>query len=313
MKPVIWEKRSVAYLAALFCNLLWGSAFAFIKIGYELFEVAAEDTTAQMLFAGIRFLLAGILTICFEGIMTRKLPVPKSKITFKKILVLASIQTVLQYIFFYIGLANTNGVKANILITFQVFFSILISSLIFKMETLTVYKIIGSVLGVVGVVLVNLNGIGGVSFVFNGEGFILCTAVCGAFSAVVMKVFSKNESPVLLSGYQFMLGGFVMMAGSFVAGGRLASPNPAAIAVLLYLSFLSAAAYGLWSVILKYHPVSKIAVFNFANPLCGVILSTLLLSESNTAPAWLILLSLVLVCVGITLVNGSFGKKMDKT
>ena len=53
------------------------------------------------------------------------------------------------------------------------------------------------------------------------------------------------------------------------------------VAVLLYLAFVSAAAYSLWSVLLKYNPVSKIAVFGFMNPMCGVIISGIVLKESG--------------------------------
>ena len=75
-----------------------------------------------------------------------------------------------------------------------------------------------------------------------------------------------------------------------------------AIAILLYLSFVAAAAYSLWSLLLKYNPVSKVAVFGFLNPICGVCISTIFLKEKDafhifTIPA------LIFVCVGIYIVN----------
>ena len=94
-----------------------------------------------------------------------------------------------------------------------------------------------------------------------------------------------------------------MIVVSTLLGGRLAAPTLPAVLVLVYLAFLSAAAYGMWSVLLKYHPVSKITVFCFANPLCGVILSSILLKEDGLANGILIAVALVLVCVGIYLVN----------
>ena len=50
-------------IAAVFCCLLWGSAFPGIKIGYRLFAVASEDIGTQILFAGFRFALAGVLVL----------------------------------------------------------------------------------------------------------------------------------------------------------------------------------------------------------------------------------------------------------
>lgn len=307
MKDTIWKKKWVAYLAAIFCNFLWGSAFSFVKIGYQLFEVPEDDPAAQILFAGCRFFLAGLLTLLFACVGARRLLLPK-KGSYHKVLILSLFQTILQYFFFYIGLAHTTGTKATILCTFQVFFSILISTLLFRMEKLSARKLLGCLLGLTGVVLVNLNGLHSVSFAFNGEGFILLCAACGAASSVLMKRFSKGENPVLMSGCQFAFGGLVMMAAGFAFGGRLAPPSVKSASVLLYLALLSAVAYGLWAVILKYHPVSKITIFCFANPLCGVILSTLLLQEGSASQGFFIPAALVLVCTGIFLVNRSPAK-----
>ena len=57
------QKAVVVVGLAVLANMLWGSAAPVIKTGYRLFEVAADDTASQILFAGIRFFLAGILAI----------------------------------------------------------------------------------------------------------------------------------------------------------------------------------------------------------------------------------------------------------
>ena len=46
---------------ALLCCFLWGSAAPSIKTGYRIFQIASDDVATVLLFAGIRFLLAGIL------------------------------------------------------------------------------------------------------------------------------------------------------------------------------------------------------------------------------------------------------------
>ena len=57
------KKTVVVWLGAMLCCLLWGSAFPCIKIGYELWSIESTDTASQILFAGMRFVLAGILAI----------------------------------------------------------------------------------------------------------------------------------------------------------------------------------------------------------------------------------------------------------
>ena len=86
-------------------------------------------------------------------------------------------------------------------------------------------------------------------------------------------------------------------------GGRVQVYSLKAACLLLYLAALSAAAFSIWTLLLKYNPVSKVAVFGFMNPVFGVMLSALLLKEKGQAFSLAGLTSLVLVCIGIYIVN----------
>ena len=152
MKNKLTSTYTICFGAMLSC-LLWGSAAPCIKIGYSLFEISG--TASQLLFAGIRFIIAGILTILFGSILSRKILIPQ-KSSIPDVFKLAMVQTVLQYIFYYIGLANTSGVNASIINASNVFVSLLFSCLLFKFEKLTTRKIFGSVIGFLGVILINI-------------------------------------------------------------------------------------------------------------------------------------------------------------
>ena len=105
-----------------------------------------------------------------------------------------------------------------------------------------------------------------------------------------------------LSGWQFMLGGAIMAAAGFAFGGRLHPSGLSAIAVLVYLAALSAIAYTVWSVLLKYNPVSRIAPFMFLQPIFGVMLSLILYGGENV-PLLRYGAALVLVCLSIVIVG----------
>ena len=77
--------------------------------------------------------------------------------------------------------------------------------------------------------------------------------------------------------------------------------------MLVYLAVVSAVAYSLWGILLKYNPVSKVAVFGFMNPVFGVILSALLLGEGAQAAGVKSLIALLLVSIGIYVVNKKEG------
>lgn len=297
-----WLQNAVVIcLGATLCSILWGSAFPCIKIGYELFDINAADTASQILFAGFRFTLAGILAILAGSISTRQFLYPEHS-AIGKVLLLCLFQTVLQYFFFYVGLAHTSGVKASIIEAVNVFVAILVASVLFRQEKLTIQKMVGCGVGFIGVILINLSGMD-LNISVQGEGFIFLSTVAYAFSSVLFKRFSKDCIPVMLSGYQFVFGGLIMAAAGAALGGTITTITASGLLLLFYLAFVSAAAYTLWGILLKYNPISKVAVYGFMTPVCGVILSAVMLKEQDQATGFISVISLILVCIGIYIVN----------
>lgn len=291
------------FLAAILANLLWGSASPCIKLGYQLFQISSDAVMSQIFFAGIRFTLAGVLTVIFGSLTEHRLLVP-GKGSAGMLIALALTQTILQYTFFYMGLSKAPGYKGSVISPSSVFFAVLLATIVLRQEKLTVRKILGCVIGFAGVVLVSLQSAGDAGgFRWDGEGFLVLAAFSYACSTVLIKRFSQRENPVTLSGYQFIIGGFVMAAVSFLGGGRLQPVSAKAWLLMLYLGLLSAVAYTLWSLLLQRHPVSHITVYSFANPVFGVILSALLLDEGKKLNVPLCLLSLLLVSLGVWIVN----------
>ena len=299
------RKKWCVCLLAMVCCALWGSAHPGIKIGYKLFAIGAEETMVQILFAGCRFFLGGILAVFLGSLLNRKIFLPK-KASMGKIWKLAMVQTVAQYLFFYVGLAHTTGVKSSIINGCNVFMSIFIAAVFFKQEKITKRKMLGCLVGFAGVVLVNVVGSSGfdLQMKLNGEGALLVSNTVNGLAAVMLKRYSAEEDPVVLNGYQFILGGLVMIMVGIASGARIAPAGAAlpAIAMLLYLGFVSAVAYSLWALLLKYNPVSGVTIFGFMTPLFGVVLSALLLGETGALGITGIT-ALILVSVGIYVVN----------
>lgn len=194
-KEAALTKLPIVILLAAICCFLWEGAFPCIKIGYQLFHIASTDTASQLLFAGLRFTLAGILVILVGSLSGHRFLFP-AKASLLNVCKLSLFQTILQYFFFYVGLANASGVKSSIIEASSTFLSILIASLIFRYEKLTASKLAGCILGFGGVILVNVAG-NGMDFQmsFTGEGFILISALSYAFSSVLVKKYSASEAP----------------------------------------------------------------------------------------------------------------------
>lgn len=296
-------KTGIVALLACVCCILWGSAIPVIKTGYRLMEVDAADTTSQIVFAGVRFTLAGLLVLIFASIREKKVLIPDRTIL-KYAVPVCLAQTVGQYFFFYIGVAHTSGVKGGIITGLGNFIAILMSCLIVGNERMTGRKMAGCVLGFAGVVVINLMGKSlDMGFTLTGEGFILISQVAYGISTILINIYSKKVSPVVLSGTQFTMGGIVLTLIGVGMGGHLGNVTAVGVVIIFYLAMVSAVAYTLWSVLLAWNDVSKVAIFGFVNPLCSVILSALILGEVKQAFNTGSLAALLLVCAGIYIVN----------
>lgn len=302
----IWGKTWFVVIMATICCLLWGSAFPCIKIGYNLFNISSESTSAQILFAGIRFAISGIMVIFAGSLLFRRFLFPNSLKSFLYCLLLSLFQTVGQYIFFYIGLAHTSGSNGAIVEATNTFFTILWSCLIFKTEKISFWKMAGCFIGFAGVCLIELHGTNLADFKFNllGDGFVLISCLFASFVPSLLKEFSKIETPFVLSGYQFFFGGIIMAVFAMIFGGKIGMPEQRFISfsLLAYLAFISACAYTIWSLLMKANDVSKVAIFGFINPVFGFLLSAFILGEASSAFSWAGITSLLLVSLGIVLV-----------
>lgn len=303
-----FTRPMVVCLAAAFCCLLWGSAFPAVKLGYARLHIAAGDSDAQIVYAGIRFLIAGGLVLLFRRVLGTEHMVPRRGM-WPSIVKLATVQTAVQYFFFYVGVANTSGVRSSIITASNAFWAILFAALFFKGERLGFQKLLGCGLGLLGVTIINLSGLTEGSLSFWGEGAVFLAAVANGLAAPMIKTYAAREDTTILCGYQFLIGGAALTVGGLLVGGTLPRFDLPSALILLYLGGLSAVAYTIWSALTKYNPVGRIAVFSFLIPVFGVVLSALLLQEKNQAFTLQGFLALVFVSGGILLVNRSSAPK----
>ena len=294
-------KKGGIFLPALFCTLLWGSAFPAVKMGYELFGIG-DDIASKIFFAGWRFMLAGIVVLIVSAIMTKKIEMPQKSL-WKGIVLLGLVQTTMQYVFFYIGLSNTTGVKGSVITAMSTFVAVGLSHFIFPNDRLTAPKAFGCLVGFIGVLIISMSSMDalGGGFAFTGEGFMLLSTVASGAGTVISKFVAKGQSPMMVTGWQLSIGGAVLLLMGIVGGGHFATVSFEGLALLAYLIFLSSAAFSIWTWLLKRHEVGKVAVYNFLVPVFGSLMSGIVLHE--TVFTVRNMMALLLVCTGIVLVN----------
>jgi len=296
----LFARKNVVYMGAALCCLLWGSAYPAIKSGYEIFQIATDDIPSKIVFAGYRFLFAGLLLLLF-AMMQRKPIARLSGRQYGQLAVLGLTQTSLQYIFFYIGLAFTTGVKGSIMNATGTFFSVLLAHFIYQNDKLSYNKTLGCVLGFAGVMVVNFNSGMDFRFTLAGDGSVVLAAFILSAATLYGKRISQTVDPTVMTGYQLGMGGLALVAGGYLTGGSLTVHGISSVAILSYLTLLSSVAFALWSILLKYNRVGMIAPFNFLIPVSGAVLSSIFLGENILE--WKYAIALVLVCSGIWWVN----------
>lgn len=99
-----FTRRSVVFASAVICTFLWGSSYPGIKTGYLLWQIEVDDIASQMVFASLRFLLAGVFLLILMEVIGRKKETFQW-FKFRQVCLLGITQTSFQYVFFYIGIA----------------------------------------------------------------------------------------------------------------------------------------------------------------------------------------------------------------
>ena len=279
-----------------------------IKIGYEWMEI--EGIGSQILFAGYRFFLSGVLTFVLGCLLERRILRMKRE-NFGVIFRQGVLQTTIQYVCFYIGLAHTTGAKGSIINASNAFVSIVAAHYMIRSERMTWKKGLGCILGLAGVVLVNLEpgGFGG-GFRFLGEGMVLLCTIAYGVSTVLLKMISDRESPMTITAYQTLIGSALLIVIGWLLHGDVGVFTWKSAALLFYMALLSTVAFSLWTLLLKYNPVGKVAVYGFTIPIFGVLLSGILLGETIFSVKYLA--ALLFVSGGVILVNRNDAGKRNR-
>ena len=302
MKQLL-NKPWFAVVGAILCTALWGSAYPVIKYSYD--ELHIESVADKLVFAGVRFLLAGVMVYAAAWIIRRKPPtIPKNLIV--PAAIYGAVQTGLMYILNYIGVANTTATKTSILTAASAFFAVLFAPLFFRDERLSALKIVGVLCGFAGIIVVNTSGLdGGITFL--GEGLVLIATLLNTAGGFIGKKLAKGRV-FEMTAFQLLFGAALILAVALPMGGGFVF-SAKSLLLTLYLAFVSAAAFSLWTALLTRHGAGRILVYNLLIPVFGAIWSYFLLGEDRIFDP-MYLLSIVLITVGIVLVN--YNKNFSK-
>ncbi len=297
----IFTYKPTVVLFAITTAITWAFAFPLIKIGFELFQIDNSDTGAKTLFAGIRFFLAGILTMIIAKVNKNSFKLGGSK-NIGLLAVFSVVNTTLHYFFFYIGLSNLSGSRSAIIDSLSTFILIIFACIFFKNEHLNIKKVVGCIFGFLGILFININ-VGAndnTAFSLQGDGMLFMSALSSALGGILTRLVTKKVNPLVATGISLAFGGLLLIIVGIILDGKITVITAGGLFVLLILVLVSAIGFSLYNKLISCNPVGEIAIFNSLIPIFGAILSCLILKE----PFYFkYITSALLVVFGVYIIN----------
>jgi drug/metabolite transporter (DMT)-like permease len=295
--------KSTIFLAII-AALLWSTAFAGVKIGLKY------HTPLQ--FGSFRFILAGLMVMIAYGNMRKYMEEVKSEWRF--ILLIATIQTVIQYGMFYTGMSLVPGSLGAMIVGSSPLFIAFLAHFTHPDDKMTFLKTSSFLIGVLGIVIITL-GRQGVELKNKWESWGIVLLILNNFASGYSNVLvSKNPrpiSPIVLTSSSLLIGGLTLYLISLPLEGFQTGPFPVTWYIALFwLAFISSAAFSIWYTLLKRPgvKVSELNIWKFLIPVSGAGLSWMLVAGEK--PDWTSISGMVVIAGALFLMYFSTrGKK----
>ncbi len=288
---------------ALIAAIGWGWAYPLIKLGFAEFGITSDMTAAKILFAGIRFCFSGLIIIVVALKMGRSF-----KIRYKKdwlyILLFSITNTTLHYAFFYFGLSHSEGSRAAILNSLNVFSVVIFACIFFKSDKLTLRKIIGCIIGFIGIISLNMGSSANSTFTWLGDGMIILNALCGAAASLLVRGIGKRIDVFVGTGIALFIGGLLLLIPGLIMCETMLKITFMGCIYLLLLISISTIGFTLYNKLISCNPVGKVAIYNSLIPIVGAITSCMCLNETFQLKY---IIAGILASIGIYVINK--GKK----
>lgn len=292
------NKNLKMILLTLLVMALWGTLFPCIKLGYQAFNIDSGSIPSILMFASVRFIVSGLIVCVYSLLRREKIAAPKKK-QISNIVIAGLISIVLHYSFLYIGISTTDSSKTALIKQLGALIYVCFAFLFFKEDKFSVIKILGAVIGFLGIVAINYNS-SGVSF-STGDILIIMASFCTVFSNIITKKTTSGTSPFWVTGISQLSGGLILLVIALCMGAEFLTFTLESTLVLAYICTASISAYTLWYYVLKHDSLSNMFIIKSSEPLFACLFGALLLGENIFKIQYLI--AFILITIGIVLGN----------
>lgn len=281
--------RLKVFLGFVVICIIWGSSWAAVKICIE--------SIPPLLSLGIRLSLASVILGLI--VFMKHLTVPREKKFWMLVLIMCLTSFTIPLVLIYWGQLKVGSGIASVLFATYPFWVAIVSHFLLPNEKITPVRIIGIVIGFLGVIFIFNNGFSNVSIrIFYGMATIIVGAIIQAFGLVSLRRLGENAHPVTLNFCSMSFSALPLFAASFVFEDHSNIIfNAQSIGSIVYLSiFCTVITFVIYFWLIKYVEAVILSLSAFITPVIAVVIGVIVMGEKITNAVYI---GSALVLIGV--------------
>ena len=271
---------------------IWSSSFMWIKIAVR--EVGPITLVAFRALFGLLF--------CIVVILIQRVSLPRTFKDWLPLLVVGLTNIAIPFFLISWGELHIDSAVASILDATVPLFTILIAHFLLQDDKITMPKILGLVIGFVGIVLLMSKDIGGSSSSLLGQMAVIVASIFYAISAIYIRKTTVDTPGIVRSAGPLVSASVTMWLGALIFESPVQIPQLGITWVALL--FMGVLGSGLAFVMAFYliHEIgpTRTTMVTYLFPLGGVILGVTFLHEQLT---WQVIAGAVIIIFSLVIAN----------
>lgn len=273
--------------------------------------VVLVDHIDPITLTAVRICVAGIAVLLISKLMgIFRLP---TKEEWKTIAIITIFNVVLHHSFLAVGLTKTTGVNAGIILGAAPLVTMVLA-IIFLRNQVSKIRVIGFVLGFIGILITSLVGTGGLASISIGDLFVFLCMVSQAVSFILISRLHPTFDPRLLTGYMLFFGSFIILVVGLIIErdlSQLSQLFSTKLGFIFLFSAIIATAFGhmVYNLAIRNVGPTETTIFVNLNTLFALFGAFIFLGEPILSNHYI---GLVFIIAGVFLGSGTLELMLDK-
>ena len=281
-------------------GLIWGSSFLLICVGVQAFK------PTELVFIRTTIAALGLSAV----IWLRRVPVPRDWPTRRSLILIGLGNVVAPFLIITWSEQYIQSGLAAVLQSSAALLTLIVAHFMFADERITLAKVIGLLVGFLGVIVLFSGEIGGENSIYGMLGMVAASACYATFTSFGRKVLQGDVAPIVMAGGTMVVASLATAPLAFLTGGGFTPLDTVAadalVAVLILGLMNTFVAYLFYYFVVRELGASRASMVTYIVPPVGVVLGALILHE---AVGLSLLLGGAMIFTGIGIVNLRFKRR----